>query len=180
MTSQKLPEAKIQKVREAIAVVPNFPKNGIMFLDITPLLSNPEAFEICMELFESRYRNHVIDAIMGIEARGFIFGAVLAHMLKVPFVPVRKHKKLPGNTLTVEYEKEYGKDTVEIQKAALRPGEKVLVIDDLIGTGGSAEAAVSLANQAGTEVIEVACLIELTSLKGREKLSTPLFSIIKE
>lgn len=180
MPSEKLPQAEVQKIKDAIALVPDFPKKGILFRDITPLLSNPAAFEACMALFAKRYRDHAIDAVMGIEARGFIFGVVLAHMLKIPFIPVRKHKKLPGETLSAQYEKEYGTDTVEIQKKALKPGEKVLIIDDLIGTGGSAAAAARLAALAGTEVCEVACLIELTALGGRNKLSVPLFSIIKE
>ncbi len=167
-------------IKNAIGLVQDFPLPGVLFRDITPLLADPKAFEACMHIFRDRYRERHIDAVMGIEARGFIFGSVLAHMLHIPFILVRKHKKLPGETLTVEYKKEYGTDTVEMQTHALKPGQKVIIIDDLIGTGGSAEAAIHLAKMAKADVIEVACVIELTELGGRERLSVPLFSILKE
>lgn len=180
MVTGHIPEETLNIIKNSISIVSNFPKEGVEFRDITTLLANPEAFQICMNLFADRYREMQIDAIMGIEARGFIFGAVLASMLKIPFIPVRKHKKLPGETITIEYQKEYGTDTVEIQRNALKKGQQVVIVDDLIGTGGSAEAATQLVKQAEAEVIEVACLIELRHLKGRDKLSVPLFSIIQE
>ncbi len=167
-------------IRNSIETIPDFPKKGIQFRDIFPLLANPEAFDACMNIFSDRYRDRKVDAILGIEARGFIFGAVLAHMRHIPFVPVRKHRKLPGETLAIEYDKEYGKDSVEIQKHALKHGQNVVIIDDLIGTGGSAEAALKLTRMAGAAVLEIACIVELTGLGGRQKLSAPLFSILQE
>lgn len=157
-------------IKESIRTIPNFPVDGIMFRDITTLLKDPEAFrKVCDEFYE-RYKGMPIDKVAGIESRGFIFGAVLAHMLGVGFVPIRKSGKLPAKTERVEYELEYGKDAVEIHVDAIEKGDKVLIVDDLIATGGTVSAAAMLVEKLGGEVVECAFVISLPELKGTDKL----------
>jgi len=159
--------------------IPDFPKKGIVFKDITPLLKSPEAFSFVIETWASRYASRKLDAIIGMESRGFIFAAPLALRLKVPFVPVRKPGKLPAKTVRETYQLEYGTDSLEIHEDALAKGAKVLVLDDVLATGGTAEAVVRLVERVGAKVEEASFLMELGFLKGRDKLkSVPVHSII--
>jgi len=159
-----------QELKKKIRTVPNWPIKGVMFRDITTLLQDGKSFKRSVDILYDRYKGKKIDKIVGIDARGFIFGAALAYLLGVGFVPVRKPGKLPSKTIKVEYEKEYGKDAMEMHEDAIKKGEKVLVIDDLIATGGTAAAACQLVQKLGGEVVEVAFLIDLPDLGGKEKL----------
>ena len=159
--------------------IPDFPKKGIVFKDITPLLQNPQAFQEVIEQLAQRYQNKNLKAIVAMESRGFIFGAPLAVRLGISFVPVRKPGKLPYKTFQETYDLEYGKDTLEIHQDAIAKGDKVLVLDDVLATGGTAAATVKLVEKAGGEVVEAAFVIHLSFLNGQDKLkSTPFFSII--
>ena len=160
--------------------VPDFPKPGIIFKDITPLLNDAAAFSALIDVFAERYRNSGISHICGIESRGFIVGAALALRLGVGFVPVRKAGKLPCKKIRREYSLEYGTDAIEIHADAVRPGEKVLLVDDLIATGGTALAAVGLLTDIGAEIVGIAFAIELEFLKGRERFAgDKIFSVLK-
>ncbi|MDA1196334.1 MAG: adenine phosphoribosyltransferase [Nanoarchaeota archaeon] len=157
-------------IKEHIRTIPDWPKEGIMFRDITTLLQNPEAFRfVCNELTK-RYQDEKIDAVVGIEARGFIFGSVLAYNLGCSFIPVRKPSKLPSKTISEEYALEYGKNTIEIHEDALKENQNILIVDDLLATGGTLEAAIKLVERLKGNVVECAIVIELPELKGREKL----------
>ncbi len=167
-------------IKSFIRDVPDFPKPGIVFKDITPLLKSPEAFNSVLTLWAERYASQKINAIVAMESRGFIFGAALANRLGIGFVPVRKPGKLPWKTFNETYELEYGKDTLEIHQDALNSGDRVVVLDDVLATGGTAAAAVRLVEKAGGKVSEASFLMELLFLKGKQKLnSTPVFSIIQ-
>jgi adenine phosphoribosyltransferase len=158
------------ELEKYIRSVKDFPKKGIVFRDITTLLKNSAAFKETIEqLYDSCTELH-IDKVVGIESRGFIFGAMLAERLNAGFVPVRKPGKLPAETEKEFYDLEYGKDSIEIHKDAINPGEKVLIHDDLLATGGTAEAAIKLVEKLGGEVVQILFLVELSFLKGREKL----------
>lgn len=157
-------------IKKYIRNVKDFPKPGIMFRDITTILKNPAAMKETFEQLYSAAKNIKIDKVVGIESRGFIFGALLAQKLNVGFVPVRKPGKLPAETLTESYELEYGTDSIQIHKDAILPGEKVLLHDDLLATGGTAKAAINLINKLGGEVVQASFLVELSFLKGREKI----------
>jgi adenine phosphoribosyltransferase len=159
-----------EKLKSYIRDVPDFPKPGIVFKDITTLLQNPKAFRETLRVLYDRYRDKGIDVVVAIEARGFIIGGALAHMLGAGFVPVRKVGKLPYKTHKIEYELEYGTDSVEIHVDAIRKGQRVLVIDDLLATGGTLAATCRLVEMLGGEVVEAAVLIELSYLHGRDKL----------
>ena len=150
--------------------VPDFPIEGIQFKDITTLLKDPVPFSASIEALLEHYDEAEIDVVVGVESRGFIWGAVLAYELGVGFVPVRKPGKLPAETVRAEYTLEYGTNALEMHKDAIEPGQKALVIDDLLATGGTAKATCELVEQLGGEVVSVAFLIELTSLDGRAKL----------
>lgn len=168
-----------EKLRRTIRDVPDFPKPGIIFKDITPVLKSPELFCRVIQTFCERYRDKEVTAIVAIESRGFIFGGALAERMGVPFIPVRKKGKLPYKTISATYELEYGTDSVEMHADALQPGDKVLVLDDLVATGGTAEATARLCEQLGAEVVELAFVIELAFLHPREKLSKyPVFSLV--
>ena len=162
---------QIQLIRDCIRNVPDFPKPGIQFKDITPILSNPAALDTAIEALTAPYKNSNIDLVVGIEARGFIFGTPVARLLDVGFVPIRKPGKLPWKTRSVSYELEYGSDTLEIHADAVAEGQRVLVVDDLLATGGTARAACDLLDEMGADVVEVTVLIELEFLKGRDKLA---------
>jgi len=157
-------------IKDKIRTIPHFPKKGIMFRDITTLLKDSEGFNQVIEELFTRYKNSKIDLVVGIESRGFIIGGALAHKLKVGFIPIRKKGKLPSEVLREEYELEYGKDIIEIHKDAIKKGQKILLVDDLIATGGTALAACKLIEKAGGEIIECAFVIDLPELKGKEKL----------
>lgn len=160
--------------------VPDFPVKGILFYDITTLLNDPEAFKASIDQLADHYQNAEIDLIVGIESRGFIFGTVLAYVLETGFVPVRKPGKLPAEILTESYELEYGTNTIEIHVDAIEKGQKVLVVDDLLATGGTAAATCNLVEKLGGEVIGVAFVIELSFLGGRDKLKEyDVFSLLK-
>lgn len=166
-------------LRDHIRAVPDFPKPGILFRDITPLLQDPAAFRLCLERLCRPWQTLEPDVIAGIEARGFIFGAAMAVQLGVPFVPIRKPGKLPWKTRKVSYSLEYGNDAVEIHEDAIRPGARVLLVDDLLATGGTMAAAVSLVSELGGEVVEALFVVELTELGGRGRLpGVPVRSII--
>ncbi len=158
-------------LRAHIRDVPDFPKEGILFKDITPLLASPKAFVTALDLFAEAWAGEHLDAVVGIESRGFIFGAALAARIGVGFVPVRKPGKLPAATERVEYELEYGKDAVEIHLDALQTGDRVVLLDDLIATGGTAAAALELIRRRGAVPVGAGFVIELAFLAGREKLS---------
>jgi len=157
-------------VKSKIRTVPNWPKQGIMFRDITTLLKDKEAYNHMINLLAERYKDKQIDVVAGIESRGFITGSVLAHRLGIGFVPIRKPGKLPAETVSEEYELEYGKDKIEIHKDAINPGDKVLLVDDLIATGGTALAACNLIKKLGGEIIEASFIIDLPGLGGKKKL----------
>ena len=162
-----------------IREVPDFPKPGILFYDITTLLKNARAFRAVLDELAARYRGNKIDKIVGIESRGFILGGPLADRLKSGFVPVRKPGKLPADSFEVKYNLEYGSNSLAIHRDAVGMGERVLVVDDLLATGGTAAATVHLLRQLGADIVGLAFLVELTSLKGREKLDgCPVHSLI--
>ncbi|MGH0037012.1 MAG: adenine phosphoribosyltransferase [Myxococcota bacterium] len=160
----------VSRLRSLIRDIPDFPKPGILFRDLTPLLSDPAGLRESVAALAEPYRGDPIDRVLGIESRGFVLGAPVAIELGVGFVPVRKPGKLPHRTLEVSYDLEYGSDTVEMHVDAVHPGERVLIVDDLIATGGTAAASVELVRKAGAEVVSCAFLMELTALCGREKL----------
>ena len=166
-------------LKSKIRTVPHWPIQGVMFRDITTLLQDAEAFRhACDELY-NRYKDEKIDVVVGIESRGFIFGAVLAYKLGVGFVPVRKPGKLPAKTISEEYTLEYGKNKIEIHADAIKKGQKVLLIDDLLATAGTSGAAIKLIEKLGGEIVESAFIIDLPDLKGREKLKGyKVFSLI--
>ena len=157
-------------LRAKIREIPDFPKPGILFYDITTLLKDGPAFREAVELMTERYRGTQVDAVVGMESRGFIFSAPMAAELGAGFVPVRKLGKLPAETLSVEYALEYGTNTLEIHKDAITPGQKVLVVDDLLATGGTVVGTLELLKLLKAEVVGLAFLIELLFLKGRDRL----------
>lgn len=166
--------------KKHIRNIPDFPKPGILFRDITTLLNNKKAFKDAINALADKYKNKKIDAIVAVEARGFILGGALAHKLNAAFVPVRKKGKLPWKTNSVTYELEYGADTLEMHHDSLKPNDKVLIVDDLLATGGTVQAVTNLIKQLGAKITGIAFLIELTDLKGKEKLAGyPIFSLIK-
>ena len=172
--------ADVASIQQAIRDVPNFPKPGIVFKDITPLLANGPLFAKTIDLLAERYREKKIDAVLGIESRGFIVGAALAYKLGAGFSIVRKPGKLPYETHKASYELEYGNDTLEIHVDALAPNARVIIADDLIATGGTAAATAELVSKLGGTVVECAFVIELSFLKGREKLKKfGVFSLLQ-
>lgn len=171
--------SRIELIRTTIRDVPDFPKPGIVFKDITPLLADPKAFNACLDLLAEYCDAGSFDAVAGVESRGFIFGAPLAARLDKPFIPVRKPGKLPCKTLRIDYELEYGTDTLEVHSDAVSPGARVLIIDDLLATGGTAGATVELVRLAGAKVAAVAFVIELSFLNGRARFSdVPVHSLL--
>ncbi len=174
--SKKLETLLLKNIRD----VYDFPKKGIIFKDITTLLSNPEAFSTLLDHLENRYNTFDLDYIVGIDARGFIFGAILADRLKVGFVPIRKKGKLPSETFGQKYSLEYGYDELEIHKDAFnKKNARVLLIDDLIATGGSAKAAESLIKKACGFCVESCFIVELEDLKGSDNLDGRVYSVLK-
>ena len=160
----------ILDVKKTIREVPNFPKEGINFIDITTAIKDKVAMKSIIDYFVDEFKNEQIDYVAGIESRGFIFGMPIAYCLGCGFIPIRKPKKLPAATIGVDYELEYGTDRIEIHADAIEEGKRVLVIDDLLATGGTAAAACELIKKAKGELVGVGFLIELEFLKGREKL----------
>ena len=170
----------VEQLKSYIRDIPDFPKPGILFRDITPLLLSPEAFQATIDILRDRYQGSGIDRIVAIESRGFLFASPLSYCLGAAFVPLRKPGKLPYDTVTESYSLEYGDSALEVHKDAITPGDRVLIFDDLLATGGTAAAGVALVRKLGGEVLEAGFTIELKGLKGREKLTgTPVFSLIQ-
>ena len=166
-------------LRDFIRNVPDFPKKGIVFRDITTLLKDKSAFKKTIDIMYEKYKAVHIDKMVSVESRGFIFGSVLAYKLGAGFIPVRKPKKLPAQTIREEYKLEYGIDALEIHLDAIQKGERVLIVDDLLATGGTVQATCKLVEKLGGEIIGITFLIELSFLNGREKLKNyDVFSII--
>jgi adenine phosphoribosyltransferase len=173
------PLERLSYVRDRVRAVPDFPKPGILFRDITPLLADPKAFHMVIDALVEQFIGQAVDAIVAIDSRGFIFGAPLASRLNTSFVPVRKPGKLPAETLSVAYALEYGQGSLEMHKDALSAGERVVVIDDLLATGGTAAAAGELVVSQGAEVVAYAFVIELDDLDGRSRLEpAPVVSLL--
>ena len=171
---------RMHQLAKSIRTVPDFPKIGVMFRDITTLLKDPLAFRTALEVFGDRYKNKGIQKVVCVESRGFIFGSALALELGAGFVPIRKKGKLPAETLREEYALEYGTDVIEIHRDAVQEGEKILLHDDLLATGGTICAATKLVEKLGGSIVGLSFLIELSFLKGREKLQGyDVFSIIQ-
>jgi len=170
----------MKSLKETIREVPDYPKKGILFYDITTLIRDARAFAQAMDTLCGRYTGRRIDAVLGVESRGFIFGAAMAYRLGTGFIPVRKPGKLPAEVIRQTYALEYGEDTIEMHRDAVKPGQKILIVDDLLATGGTAAAACHLVETAGGEVVECCFMIELTFLNGRQKLgSRGVFSLIQ-
>ena len=170
----------MDELKKIIREIPDYPKPGILFYDIT-LLKDAKAFKTVIDILTERYRGRGIDKVLGIDSRGFIFAPCVAYNLGAGFVPVRKKGKLPAETLSVDYDLEYGSSSIEIHQDSLEKGEKVIIIDDLIATGGTAAATAKLVKKLGAELIEMAFMVELSFLKGRDTLpaGTEVFSILK-
>lgn len=164
-------------IKSRIRTIPHYPKPNIMFRDITSLLKDPIGFKITINELVRRYADMKIDKVMGIEARGFIVGAPLAYALGKGFVPIRKKGKLPAETIGQDYELEYGTDRIEIHADAITPGERVLLVDDLIATGGTAEAATRLIKKIGGEIVECCFVIDLPDIGGRKRLEKQGYSV---
>ena len=166
-------------LKQTIRSIPNWPIKGVIFRDLTTLMQDPQAFRESIDILYDRYKDKGLDKVVGIDARGFVFGAVLAYRLGVGFIPVRKKGKLPHNTIEQSYSLEYGEDTVEMHEDAVIPGEKVVIVDDLIATGGTVGATVKLVKQLGADLLECAFIVELPDLKGRDQIpGCPVFSVI--
>lgn len=180
LSDSSLPFDRMGYVRDRVRAVPDFPKPGILFRDITPVLADPRAFHIVIDAFVERFIGQRVDAVVAIDSRGFIFGAPLASRLNTRFVPARKPGKLPAATVRVEYALEYGQASLEMHEDALTSGEQVVVIDDLLATGGTAGAAGELVLSQGAEVLAYAFVIELGGLGGRSKLEpAPVASLLR-
>ncbi|KAH7673512.1 adenine phosphoribosyltransferase protein [Dioscorea alata] len=180
MATQDDADLRLSRIASSIRVIPDFPKPGIKFQDITTLLLQPKVFRDTIDLFVERYKDKGISVVAGVEARGFIFGPPIALAIGAKFVPMRKPNKLPGKVISEEYSLEYGTDRMEMHVGAVEPGEKALVIDDLIATGGTLCAAMNLLEKVGAAVVECACVIELPELNGRKRLGDkPLFVLVK-
>lgn len=161
----------MKKVEDYVRTIPDFPEEGIMFRDITTVLQDAEGFHLAIEELQRKLANTEFDVIVGAESRGFVFGAPLAYNMKKAFVPVRKKGKLPCETVEATYDLEYGTATIEMHKDSIKPGQKVVIVDDLIATGGTIEAAAKLVEQLGGEVVKILFLLELAGLEGRKKLA---------
>jgi adenine phosphoribosyltransferase len=176
---QAKPAQSCDDLKKLIREVPDFPKPGILFYDITTLLKDRLGFARLIDALTEHHINDDIDLVLGIEARGFIFGPALAYRLNAGFVPVRKPKKLPAEVLQWKYDLEYGQDTLEIHKDAIQPGQRILICDDLLATGGTAKAAAAMVESLGGKICGMGFVVELDGLKGRDKLkSYDVFSLL--
>ncbi|XP_042476385.1 adenine phosphoribosyltransferase 5-like isoform X1 [Macadamia integrifolia] len=173
-------DPRLEAISEAIRVVPHFPKPGIMFQDITTLLLDHKAFKDTVDIFVDRYRDMDISVVAGVEARGFMFGPSIALAIGAKFVPLHKPKKLPGEVISENYVLEYGTDCLEMHVGAVQPGERALIIDDLVATGGTLCAAIRLLERVGADVVECACVIGLPEIKGERRLNgKPLYILVE-
>lgn len=163
-------QAVVEEVKSMIRSIPDFPKPGILFKDITTALKDAETLRKMIDFICEEFKNEKIDYVIGLESRGFIFGMPVAYNLNAGFIPVRKPNKLPAKTIKETYELEYGTDTLEMHEDAVKKGDKVLIVDDLLATGGTCAAACNLAHKAGAEIVGCAFLIELAALNGKNKL----------
>jgi len=171
----------MQSIKSYIRDIPDFPKKGIIFKDITTLIKDRHAFKRVVDEIAEKFKNKKIDFVLSVEARGFIFGAAVAYKLGAGIVPVRKRGKLPYKTHSVTYDLEYGKDTLEIHQDAFRKGTRILIVDDLLATGGTTQAVVELVEKMGGKVAGIAFVVELVPLKGREKIKGyNVFSLVKD
>ena len=172
----------MELIRQAIRTIPDYPKPGIMFRDVTTLFGDPGAFRATIDALVYPFAGHKIDCVAGIEARGFILGGAIAHQLSIGFVPIRKKGKLPFKTVSQSYELEYGTDEVEMHIDAVKPGQRVLIVDDLIATGGTAEAAIKLIRAGGADVSAASFIIDLPDLKGMDRikaLNVPAHALVE-
>ena len=177
--SEIIKPADVEALKALVRTVPDFPKPGILFYDITTLLKDKTGFAKLIDALAGHYIERKVDLVLGIEARGFIFGPALAYRLNAGFVPVRKPGKLPAAVERVTYDLEYGSDALEIHKDAIQPGQRVVLVDDLLATGGTMEATVKLARQLGGEIVGLAFAVELDFLKGRERFKEfDVFSLL--
>jgi len=160
-----------KEIKDYVLTIPDFPEPGIMFRDITSVLLDPEGLHLAIDEMQSHLKDLEFDAVVGLESRGFLFGMPIAYNLHKPFVPIRKKGKLPRATVSKEYDLEYGSAVIEVHKEDLKPGQRVVIIDDLIATGGTVRAAAELVEELGCEVVRIVFLMELRGLCGREKLS---------
>jgi adenine phosphoribosyltransferase len=179
MSDKSLEQIK-KELRTRLRQFPDFPTPGVLFEDIMPIFQSPEAFQMLLDGFKLRLESlgKKVDVIVGLDARGFLFGPALALQVGAAFVPVRKKGKLPGDTIEVEYVKEYGKDVFAIQAGSIKEGQTVVIVDDIIATGGSATAAGELVTKSGGDVLEFFFILELLFLKGRDKLNAPVFTLL--
>ena len=176
---QPKPAHNCEDLKKLIREVPDFPKPGILFYDITTLLKDRVGFSRLIDALTEHYINYNIELVLGIEARGFIFGPALAYRLNAGFVPVRKPKKLPAEVLQWKYDLEYGQDTLEIHRDAIQPGQRIVICDDLLATGGTAKATADMAQQLGGNICGMGFVVELDGLKGRQKLKEyDVFSLL--
>lgn len=160
----------MSELKNIIRDIPDYPKKGIIFKDITPLLKNAKAFKKCIENMKNHYKGQKVDVIASVESRGFIFGTVLSYIMGAGFVPIRKKGKLPYKTISETYDLEYGQDTLEIHQDAFSKGDKVIIVDDVLATGGTVNACVNLIKKLGGDIVGLSFLIELSFLNGRNKL----------
>ncbi|ENN71876.1 adenine phosphoribosyltransferase [Dendroctonus ponderosae] len=174
-------EDKLKLIKEAVKSYPDFPVAGVLFRDLFSVLQNPPLFALLKELLTKKAQEiaPAVQSVVGLDARGFLLGPLIALELQIPFVPIRKKGKLPGKVRSLKYALEYGEDTVEIQEGAIRPGERVLIVDDLLATGGTLNAACQLVEQVGGQVVRSMIVIELVGLKGRAKLPVEVTSLIQ-
>ncbi len=171
----------MQELKSYIRDIPDFPKKGVIFKDITTLLKDKRQFKRVVDLITGKFKNKKVDFVLSVEARGFIFGAAVAYKLGAGVVPIRKKGKLPYKTHSITYDLEYGKDSLEIHQDAFRPGTRILIVDDLLATGGTTRAVVDLVEKMGGKIVGIAFVIELLPLKGREKLEGHnVFSLVKD
>ena len=161
----------MKKIEEYVRSIPDFPEPGIIFRDVTSVLQDADGLQLAIDSMQDCLKGEEFDVITGLESRGFIFGVPIAYNLHKPFVPIRKKGKLPRETVSVSYDLEYGSAEIEMHKDSIKPGQKVVIVDDLIATGGTIEAAIKLVEQLGGEVVKVVFLMELAGLKGRERLN---------
>jgi adenine phosphoribosyltransferase len=167
-------------LEKSIRNIPDFPKPGILFRDVTTLIQNKAAFKKSVDLLAKKYKGKGFDKVVGVEARGFIFGAAVAHKIGAGFIPVRKKGKLPFKTISTTYALEYGTDTLEIHQDAIKPGEKILIIDDLLATGGTVKAVIELVEQLKGKIASIGFVIELVDLHGKDKFKEyPVYSLVK-
>lgn len=161
----------MKKMEDYVRSIPDFPEPGIIFRDVTSILQDADGLHLAIDLMQEKLKDVDFDVVVGPESRGFIFGVPIAYNLHKPFVPIRKKGKLPRETVSVSYDLEYGSAEIEMHKDSIKPGQKVVIVDDLIATGGTIEAAIKLVEQLGGEVVKVVFLMELAGLKGRERLN---------